>query len=141
MQILLNTDLFLERKSFAENASLSWKADEEDWLTVYVSAIMRINLFDVARKLRGRERTFQAVQGLLTTPPAAMVNQAVLASALTSGFQDFEDAVQHTSAETHRLDVIITRNTGDFDKAQLPVFSPSAFIEEHYEFFAELAVD
>jgi len=69
------------------------------------------------------------------------VNQRVLESGLRLGFEDFEDAVQHASAEAHGLDVIVTRNIGDFANARLEVLAPGDFIKKHQEIFENLALD
>lgn len=45
------------------------------------------------------------------------------------GFEDFEDAVQHESAEAHGLDAIIIRNIEDFTQTKDPSkFSRGLFL-------------
>jgi hypothetical protein len=54
-------------------------------------------------------------------------------AALDSKFTDFEDALQYFSAiQSNKVNVIITRNTSDYKKSALPVFTP-------YEFLATFA--
>jgi hypothetical protein len=52
------------------------------------------------------------------------VDRAVLESALNSNFIDFEDAVIYYSANDSCVNGIVTRNTGDFKTAQLPIYQP-----------------
>ncbi len=145
MRILIDTnvilDIFLDREPFVNDAGLIWKAHEEERLTAYVSAITPVNLFYIARKLQGREIAAQAVHKLIGTLPVTMVNQSILESALVLGFKDFEDAVQHASAEAHGLDAIITRNIEDFAKARLEVLASDDFIKKYHEIFENLVLD
>lgn len=69
------------------------------------------------------------------------VNQSVLESGLLLGFEDFEDAVQHASAEAHGLDAIVTRNISDFASARLEVLAPDDFIKKYREIFEKLVLD
>jgi len=52
----------------------------------------------------------------------------VLEKAIRSKFNDFEDAVIYESALLAGAQYIVTRNTIDFRKSQLPVFEPSELI-------------
>ena len=49
--------------------------------------------------------------------------------AISSDFSDFEDAVMVESAVRGGMDCIVTRNLRDYEKAPLPVYSPSDFLE------------
>ena len=145
MRILLDTnvilDIFLDREPFVDDAGLIWKAHEAERLTAYVSAITPVNLFYIARKLQGREIAARAVHRLLATLPVTTVNHSVLESALVLGFEDFEDAVQHASAETQGLAAIVSRNIEDFARARLDVLAPGDFIGKYQEIFENLVLD
>ena len=54
---------------------------------------------------------------------------AVFDTAITSGFEDFEDAVLYACANLANADCIITRNIKDFKKSRLPVYLPNDFIK------------
>lgn len=101
-QVLLDTDiildLYLDREPFADAAATLWGAHEAGYLIAYVSAITPVNLFYVARRLKGREVARRAVSELLATLPVCAVGLVVLKTGLETGFKDFEDAVQHASA-------------------------------------------
>ena len=49
--------------------------------------------------------------------------------AISSDFSDFKDAVMVESAVRGGMDCIVTRNLRDYEKAPLPVYSPSDFLE------------
>ena len=52
------------------------------------------------------------------------MDRTVLESALDSNFNDFEDAVIYYSGNDSGVNGIVTRNTGDFKPAQLPIYQP-----------------
>jgi hypothetical protein len=56
------------------------------------------------------------------------VTRAVLESALETPFPDYEYAVLHESARGADAEGIVTRNTGDFRRAELPIFSPEELV-------------
>lgn len=49
----------------------------------------------------------------------------------THGITDFEDALQMASALAGRAEVVVTRNTSDFEGGPLPVMTPEAFLAMH----------
>lgn len=95
-----------------------------------MSAITPVNLFFVARRLKGYKIAQQAVGELLATLPVCAVDLVVLRAGLETGFKDFEDAVQHASAIAAGLEGIITRNVADYTQATLPVYTPSGFLSQ-----------
>ena len=131
MRVLLDTDvildLLLDRAGFAEHAAL-WEAHEQGRLEAYVSAITPVNVFYIARKLKGAETARQAVIELLATLRVCPLDQTTLEKALTLPFSDYEDAVQLASTLAYHLDALVTRNLEDYKNATLPVFSPSEFL-------------
>lgn len=133
MRILLDTDvvldLFLDKEPFSADSAVLWAAHEKAHLVTYISAITPVNLFYIARKLKGRDIARQAVVELLAALPVCLVDQAVLRNGLDTGFNDYEDAVQYSSAITSGLDAILTRNPQDYKSAKLPVYTPSGFLK------------
>ena len=50
--------------------------------------------------------------------------------ALNSDFKDFEDALQNYAAETNgAINLIVTRNTKDYQKSELAVMKPEEFLK------------
>ena len=76
----------------------------------------------------GRDNAKQVVRTLLRIFEIAAVTRAVLESALETPFQDYEYAVLHESARGADAEGIVTRNTGDFRRAELPIFSPEELV-------------
>ena len=57
------------------------------------------------------------------------VDSIIIDEAIASHFSDFEDAMQYYSAIREGADAIITRNSNDFNVAQIPVFEPQEFLD------------
>lgn len=131
MRVLFDTniilDLFLDRPPFSDEAAQLWQANTDGRLEGFISAITPVNLFYIARRLKDRSVAFQAVAELLAVMSVCPVDQAILQTALTLPFTDYEDAVQHASATGYGIQAIVTRNPKDFTGATAPVFLPQNY--------------
>ena len=132
MRVLLDTDvvldLLLDRAGFADNAAAIWKANEQGQIDAYISAITSVNVFYIARKIKGADKARQAVVELLAALRVCTLDYAILQAALSLPMADFEDAVQVASAMSYQLDTVITRNVDDYKNATLDVLTPSEFL-------------
>lgn len=57
------------------------------------------------------------------------VDSLIIDEAIASRFPDFEDAMQYYSAIREGADAIITRNSNDFNAADIAVYEPQAFLD------------
>ena len=57
------------------------------------------------------------------------IDSFIIDEAMVSPFSDFEDAMQYYSAIREGADAIITRNSNDFDAAQIEVYEPQQFLD------------
>lgn len=132
MRALLDTDvildLFLNRQPFVIEAAAIWQANENRRFVGYVSAITPVNVFYIARKLKGVVVAQQAVIEIITALQVCPLDHAMMRAAMALPLKDYEDAVQHASAAANGLDAIITRNLADYAGANLPVLSPGDFL-------------
>lgn len=53
-----------------------------------------------------------------------------LDKAITSGYSDFEDAVQYYTALEHGYEAICTRNVKDFKDTSIPVYTPEELLNK-----------
>lgn len=79
------------------------------------------------RKMTSQE-IFENIDLLCQMCTPTTVDAAVVKNALESGFTDFEDALQHCSAQTINSDCIVTRNSKDFSASEIPVYELEEFI-------------
>jgi hypothetical protein len=96
----------------------------------HTCAITPVNVFYIARKLKGADEARQAVKLLLASLTVCPLHKSILEEADKLPFTDYEDAVQHASATAARLEVIVTRDLGDYKNATLPVLSPREFLDK-----------
>lgn len=134
MRALLDTDVVLDyllaRPPSAIAANELWHLAEAGRYEAFVSVITPINVFYIARKLKGQEEAKRIVEGLLAVCQVAITDGPVLKRALRLPLKDYEDAVQLASARRVSLDVIVTRNTGDYKGADLPILTPEEFLAQ-----------
>src|SRR5207245_5075376 len=103
-------DHLLARQPFATEATAIWQANRRVLFRLHVSAITPINVFYIARKLRGAEEARRIVASLLAACHVCSVDQETLQSALSLQMRDFEDAVQAACATASQLAAIVTRD-------------------------------
>lgn len=71
--------------------------------------------------------TIQKLRSVLNV--VAEDDNTVYSAADNADFSDFEDSMQNESARFAKADYIITRNTKDFAGADIPVLSPTEFLQ------------
>lgn len=104
----------------------TWHARDSGGIVLYVPASTLTDIFSIGRRLVGLERAREAVGHCLDQLGIIPVDRAVLQAALLLPGPDFEDNVQIACAQVASLDLIVTRNAGDFLHATVPVVAPAA---------------
>ncbi|HVU13507.1 MAG TPA: PIN domain-containing protein [Phototrophicaceae bacterium] len=134
MRVLVDTDVILDvllaRPEFVEAASTVWQANIDGVFEGYISAITPVNVFYIARKIKGEDKAREAVGLLLAAWHICPVHETVLKAALELPIKDFEDAVQHAGANALKIDLIVTRNINHYKLATITVLSPTDFIQK-----------
>lgn len=135
MKILIDTniilDFLLQREPFFQDAELLFKAIDDGKIVGYVTATTLTDIFYIARKHTSSiKQARQAISEVLTVMCVCSVDRAILESALNSGFDDFEDAVQIFSAVAQNLDAIVTRDNRGFVSSPIPVLSIQDLLQQ-----------
>lgn len=134
MRVLFDTDVVLDlvlaREPFDQAARALFKLHEQGGIDAYIAAITPVNVFYIARKLKGVDAARQAVKLLLASLTVCPLYKSILDEAGKLPFTDYEDAVQHASAIASRLEAIVTRDLNDYKNATLPIFSPREFLDK-----------
>jgi predicted nucleic acid-binding protein len=77
-RVLLDTnvvlDFLLDRAPFADAAEALWQANDDGRIEAYVSAITPVNVFYIARKLKGLETARQLVETLVSPRKVSSCN-------------------------------------------------------------------
>lgn len=134
MRVLLDTDVVLDlvlaREPFDHATSALFKLHEQGSIDAYIAAITPVNVFYIVRKLKGVDEARQTIKLLLASLTVCPLHKSILEEADKLPFTDYEDAVQHASATASSLDVIVTRDAGDYKNAMLPVLLPQEFLDK-----------
>ncbi len=78
------------RRRKSRTAAEIWLAAENREFELFVSAITPVNLYYIARKLKGNIEARKAVRGLLAVCQIAITDRAVLLHALTLPLKDYK---------------------------------------------------
>ncbi len=131
-KVFLDTNILLDviaqREPFFGPAARIWTLAEQNSIDAYVSAISFNNVYYIVRKIEGHAKAIKAlrmVRGIFTS---VAPDQRILDQAMDSSIKDFEDAIQYFSASHARVNCLITRNPGDFQKSLLPVLTAREFV-------------
>ena len=121
-------DIALQRKPFVEN-SLKAVHCIGTKIIGYVNVLTLVNTFYFAKKEIGIEKAREFISDMLTFFEVVNTNKQICLSAIQSDFKDFEDAIQEVSARHSGVDIIVTRNSKDFENSKIQVFEPWQFLE------------
>jgi len=132
MRALIDTnvimDVLFSREEFIEPAARLWLANEEGRFEGYVSAITPVNVFYIARREKNANVARELIAEILSTFHVCPLDISELQAAMSLPLEDYEDAVQVASALSVGLDAIVTRNTADYRKSPLAIFTPAEFL-------------
>jgi predicted nucleic acid-binding protein len=128
MKVVFDTNVVLDfvydREPDSSYAARLFTAAEERKIEGYLGAITVTTIHYLTTKLTGPRESKHLIKNLLDIFLIAPVNDLILKDAFESDWNDFEDAVLHQSAVHADIGFIVTRNTKDFKKANIPVYTP-----------------
>ncbi len=121
-------DVILERSQFLNDSKKILTLGDEGKVELYASALTIANCAYFARKFGGNPH--KCVELLLTWVKVIDLTRNHFEQVLTSSFTDFEDGLQFFSArEIKAIDVILTRNVNHFKSSDIPILTPSEFLQ------------
>ena len=122
-------DMFLERHPYYVSSMLVFEMAHKRRVELYVSSVCFTNLFYIMRKKYPFNRTMSYLKKLIKVSTVLSVDKGIIDSAIESGFNDFEDAVQYYTALNNNIEVILTRNISDYKKDDIPVMTAEQFLK------------
>ncbi|WP_445665597.1 type II toxin-antitoxin system VapC family toxin [Fodinibius sp. AD559] len=133
MKVLFDTnvllDVFLEREPFFEASAQAVGFAEKGEIEGWICGTTVTTIFYLLAKQLSSQKANQHVREILKIFNVSNINRVVLEDALESNFKDYEESLLYQSAIHANLEAIITRNQKDFDKSEIPVYSPTIFLE------------
>ena len=132
MKVLVDTnivlDIALNRKPFVADAALLWRLAEQRVIVACLSNTSITDIYYIVRKHAGQDKARDFVADILDTFRLADIDEAGFRDALSSGMNDFEDAVQYVVCTRNNCDVLATRNKADYGNRP-NVLDPAELIE------------
>ena len=125
-------DAFLRREPFYETANKVLKLNKLSNVTIAVTASSTTDIFYLARReLKDRRVVKEMLTNLLTEMSVKIlpVTPEAIYRALNLPWNDFEDAVQYSTALVNNVSGIVTRNVEDYKKSEIDIYTPEEIVE------------
>jgi predicted nucleic acid-binding protein len=121
-------DVLAAREPYWKASAKALDAVHGEGVTGLVAAHSVTTIYYLLSKHLDRRKARAAVVELLALLKVAPVDNEVLLTALSLGWDDFEDAVQAAAAIAAGATHLITRNPRDFAGLSIPVSTPEEFV-------------
>lgn len=120
-------DLIQEREGHKDAKQL-FTLIEENKVKAYVSPLIFSNLFYILRKQESNKFAMNVLARLKALLHISTINEKIIELALSSGFKDFEDAIQYYSALEENLNYLITRNKEDYKHSGIIICNAKEYL-------------
>jgi predicted nucleic acid-binding protein len=132
--VLIDTDVildfFFDREPFSEYATQVFSLCESKQINGYVTPVICSNTYYLLRLTAKHEKVIEKLSQLMTILDILSMDREIVIQALSSGFKDFEDALQNFSAiKSGFIDIILTRNLKDYSKSSIGVLTPETYLK------------
>ena len=137
-KIFFDTNIMLDflsvRKPFFYPVSKILTLAEQKKVIVVLSPISFINTNYVLIKKENDLTVLEKLRKFKIICEVCDTDELIIEKSLHSGFKDFEDAIQHSTAfKSKDIEAIITRNSKDYRKSKIAVFTPEIYLTTHLE--------
>jgi predicted nucleic acid-binding protein len=135
-KVLIDTDVildfFFDRQPFSENATQIFSLCESKKIKGFVTPVICSNTYYLLRQTAKHDKVIKKLSLLMTLMDVLLMDRDVVMQALSSGFNDFENALQDSAAiKSGYIDVIITRNVKDYKKSSIGVLTPESYLKSN----------
>ncbi|MDD5672624.1 MAG: PIN domain-containing protein [Chitinivibrionales bacterium] len=120
-------DLIQEREYYSDAVRL-FTLVEENKIKAYVSPLIFANLFYILRKQESAKFALHVLVRLKALVRVLTINEKTIELALSSGFKDFEDAIQYYSALEENIEYLVTRNKDDYKKSGIIICNAKEYL-------------
>ena len=134
MKLLIDTnvvlDVLLQREPSCRTATAVLNLTQRDDVREYVSASAITDIYYIANKqMKDRDAVRDLLKRLLMVVSVAAVSEREIQNALNLAWGDFEDSVQYSVALMNEIDGIVTRNSNDYQEANMRIWLPEQVLE------------
>jgi predicted nucleic acid-binding protein len=132
MKVFFDTNVLLDvldkREPYNLAAFRIWARVETGKIDGFISAISFNNIYYLHRRTAGREDSISGLKLLRDVFHVVALDDQILARAIDSDLNDFEDAIQYFSAHHAGAKFILTRNSQHFPAAPISIMTPEEFL-------------
>ena len=130
LDINICLDIMLKRIPFAENSGRSIELAISNQWQLVVAASSFDTIYYLLRKFTGATEATSILKTFRSLVKIGLVDTSVIDAALNAQWSDFEDAIQYYCAQHNECNIILTRNSTDFEtQSELPeILSPTGFL-------------
>ncbi|MEI6614841.1 MAG: PIN domain-containing protein [Chrysiogenales bacterium] len=132
-KIFIDTDVFLDtildRKPHSEYSTKLINLCEQNEIAGHTSSLVIANIYYILNKIAGYKKAIQAIRKIRSLIAILPFTDKEIGEAINAEFKDFEDGVQYFIAVNHKIDCLITRNTKDFQKANIGILTAQEFLK------------
>jgi predicted nucleic acid-binding protein len=132
-KVLIDTDiimdLFSKREPFFHYSAELFSLIDIGNVHGFVSALIFPNLFYILCKQISIREAKNALLKLKVLTSVLPVDEKIIDLALSSNLKDFEDAIQYCVAMKNKINIIITRNTKDYAKADIEAMTAKEYLK------------
>ena len=132
--VLIDTDVvldfFFDRKPHSNFATEVFYLCEKEKIRGFVSPVILCNTYYLLRKTARHSKVVEKLSKLLLIIDVLLMDKEVVLNALTSRFNDFDDALQHYAAvKNNNMNIILTRNLKDYKQSDIAVLTPEMYLK------------
>ena len=132
-KVFIDTDVFmdtiLDRKPHAEYSTKLINLCEQNEIAGHSSSLVIANIYYILNKIAGYKKAIQAISKIRSLIAILPFTDKEIGESINAEFKDFEDGVQYFIAVNHKIDCLITRNTKDFQKANIGILTAQEFLK------------
>lgn len=123
-------DLLAKRDPFYDEAAMLFTLADKQKIGLSVSALTFANTSYILLQSKRPDEAKLILRKLKLIVQVLCLDEKIVGLSLNDNdFKDYEDALQYFTALENGVDVIITRNLKDFQKAKLPVMTAAQYLE------------
>ena len=126
-------DLVANRKPWVESILMIFELANRKKVRLIAADCSFINIVYICKKIVPVNDLYKVLFDIQDYVDVVCVGSEILNHALKSQWKDFEDCLQAMVAQRECADFIITRNEKDFKESEVPVLSPSDFLNYFFE--------
>lgn len=125
-------DFMAEREGFYPAAAALFELAANGQIALTYSALTVANAFYILRKRYSDTELAEAFEMQQTVVAVCGVSAQDVTKALADRWSDGEDSIQYQSALSAHVDVILTRNSADFQRSSIPAMTPEDFLDKYF---------